>query len=577
MVSNGYFLPDAWTTEFEARQIPGCQHPYEEFVGEIEISPNDQNQYRLLRLSNNMVVVCVQDTDTKQASASVIVNIGASSDPPEILGLAHFLEHMLLKGSKKYPEENDYKKYVYGNAGSCNASTYPYCTKYFFTVDNSALEGGLDRLSRFFIDPLMDPDCVDRELKAVESEFRSKLQDDGKRSFVIFKSASSQSHSFSKFSTGNNQTLRESTLSRGLDIRQEMLDFYKRFYSADLMKLIIVGNHSLDQMTEWAVSMFSDVQSKGDTNIIEPSHPFGREQLGKALCYEPVGEKNSISLAFALPETKQFYKVNPYRYVSSLLSRADKGSLLSYLQKQGLATSVSAYVYDWSYDRFNVFKVFVSATPSGIKRRNEVVQAVFAYIKMLTATGPQQQYYNEIKVISDSNYRVFKKRKASDMRAFIENGIHNSYIRPGHIVYKGSPLGDFDPRLIAQLLEQLTPTNYLLVVQSKHHEDVECDKREKFYDIKYNISGLPVGMTSEMDIPDSLVDNFYMPSPNSYLPENLDVEKPKDPSQVIVADEPTLLTKTDLMEVWFKRDDRFFVPQGSIKLSFDMPEIINSP
>ncbi|KAJ2858287.1 metalloprotease [Coemansia erecta] len=523
-----------------------------------------------------MIVVCVQDTDAKQASAVVTVNIGSASDPPELLGLAHFLEHMLLRGSKKYPEENGYKKFVYGNAGSCNAMTYPFSTNYFFSLDNSALEGGLDRLSRFFIDPLMDPDCIDRELNAIESEFRSKLQDDGRRAFVILKSAADQSHSFSKFGTGNNQTLRESAKDLGLNLRGEMLRFYKQFYSADLMKLVIVGNHSLDQMTEWAVSMFSDVESKGNTKIVETSHPFSNQQLGKVLCYEPVGETNSISLVFALPEIKPFYKSNPYQYVSSLLSRADKGSLLSYLQKHELATSVCASIYDWSYDGFNVFRISVSATPVGIKQRDHVVQAVFAYIKMLCITGPQQQYYNEIKVISESNYRVFKKKKANDWRSFIGNGIHNDYIQPRHIIYKGFPLGDFEPDLIAQLLQYLTPTNYLLVVQSKEYKGVDCDKKERFYGIKYSIGDMPIGMTGEIDIADSLIANFHMPVANDYLPENLHVDKPEDVSQIIVAEEPTLLVMTDLMEVWFKRDDQFFVPQGSIRLCFNIPEVIDS-
>jgi len=34
------------------------------------------------------------------------------SDPPEIQGLAHFLEHMIFMGSKKYPEENEYDSYI---------------------------------------------------------------------------------------------------------------------------------------------------------------------------------------------------------------------------------------------------------------------------------------------------------------------------------------------------------------------------------------------------------------------------------------------------------------------------------
>ena len=48
----------------------------------------------------------VSDNQTKQAGASIRVNIGYLSEPEYINGLAHFLEHMLFLGSEKYPQEN---------------------------------------------------------------------------------------------------------------------------------------------------------------------------------------------------------------------------------------------------------------------------------------------------------------------------------------------------------------------------------------------------------------------------------------------------------------------------------------
>ena len=40
------------------------------------------------------------------------VKVGSYSDPPELPGLAHFTEYMLFYGSEKYPEEDDYMKFV---------------------------------------------------------------------------------------------------------------------------------------------------------------------------------------------------------------------------------------------------------------------------------------------------------------------------------------------------------------------------------------------------------------------------------------------------------------------------------
>jgi len=66
-------------------------------------------------------------------------------DPREIPGLAHFLEHMLFLGTEKYPEENEYHKFLAENGGSSNAYTGRDHTCYYFESAPKALEPALDR------------------------------------------------------------------------------------------------------------------------------------------------------------------------------------------------------------------------------------------------------------------------------------------------------------------------------------------------------------------------------------------------------------------------------------------------
>lgn len=48
----------------------------------------------------------------RMAAAALCVNIGSFSDPPDLPGLAHFLEHMVFMGSKKYPIENAFDEFL---------------------------------------------------------------------------------------------------------------------------------------------------------------------------------------------------------------------------------------------------------------------------------------------------------------------------------------------------------------------------------------------------------------------------------------------------------------------------------
>ena len=50
----------------------------------------------------------ISDPEAKKSSAALSVAVGAFQDPPEVQGIAHYLEHMLFMGTKKYPDENDY-------------------------------------------------------------------------------------------------------------------------------------------------------------------------------------------------------------------------------------------------------------------------------------------------------------------------------------------------------------------------------------------------------------------------------------------------------------------------------------
>lgn len=67
------------------------------------------------------------------------------SDPKNVKGLAHFCEHMLFLGTEKYPNENDYNKFLSEHGGSSNAATYPDHTIYYFDVVPEHLSNALDR------------------------------------------------------------------------------------------------------------------------------------------------------------------------------------------------------------------------------------------------------------------------------------------------------------------------------------------------------------------------------------------------------------------------------------------------
>ncbi|MGB1091058.1 MAG: insulinase family protein, partial [Oceanobacter sp.] len=139
-------------------------------------SPSDDYSYRYTELENGLKVLLVSTPDTDKAAAAVSVNVGSGDNPQHRPGLAHFLEHMLFLGTDAYPEPGEYQAYISRHGGRNNAFTAYRQTTYYFSIDNDAYEGALDRFAPFFISPRFDSAYVEREKNAVNAEYLAKIK-----------------------------------------------------------------------------------------------------------------------------------------------------------------------------------------------------------------------------------------------------------------------------------------------------------------------------------------------------------------------------------------------------------------
>ncbi|KAK0367415.1 peptidase M16 inactive domain-containing protein, partial [Colletotrichum limetticola] len=163
-------------------------------------------------------------------------------------GMAHAVEHLLSKGNKKFPAENGFFEYLGVNNGYSNAHTMPTSTKYVFQVaakpknneepsstNPSPLKEALHRFAENFISPLFSKDTIDRELQAVHSEHQKNTQLDSWRLEQVEKSLSNHKHPYHRFATGNLDVLQTQPEAKGIDIRDRLVAFWKRHYSANVM------------------------------------------------------------------------------------------------------------------------------------------------------------------------------------------------------------------------------------------------------------------------------------------------------------------------------------------------------
>ena len=92
--------------------------------------------------------------------------------------MAHFMEHMIFMGSKKYKNVDAYSQHMASHGGYCNAYTEFEITNYQFQVQYSALEKALDMAANNFTAPLLTMESMVGEMKMINSEFKLIKPDD---------------------------------------------------------------------------------------------------------------------------------------------------------------------------------------------------------------------------------------------------------------------------------------------------------------------------------------------------------------------------------------------------------------
>ncbi|KAI8375164.1 Metalloenzyme, LuxS/M16 peptidase-like protein [Blakeslea trispora] len=536
------------------------------YTGLLEKAASDDREYRLIRLTNQLQVLLIQDLQTDRASASLDVHVGSHSNPKHLQGLAHFCEHLLFLGTKKYPKENDYNSYLSEHSGDANAYTSSENTNYFFEVGHQWLEGALDRFSRFFIDPLFSERCTDREIRAVDSEYKKDLQSDCWRINQVQKTLSNPDHPWHMLEIGNLETLMDTPKKLGLDTRQELLKFHDTYYSANIMKLVVIGRESLDQLTEWIVDKFSPIVNK---NIPLPSYsglPLTENELQKQIFIKPVKKTRTLDITFPFPDQTPYYECQPAHYISHLIGHEGPGSILSFLKKKNWATYLSSGI-NCSGNGYAMMNVTIELTEQGLANYENVVAAVFEYIELMKESGVKKWIFDEIKSLADIHFRFSEKMPPSEYTSFLSQQMQNN-LPPQYVISGSSLLRKYDPVLIEDHIALLRPDNFRLTLVSQDlPEGIECTKTEKWYSTEYDVMPISEELLARLN---SISKNneFVLPEVNEFIPSELNVNRTTvDVKQT----QPELIQHTAKGKIWYKMDDTFWVPKTNIWITFQNP------
>lgn len=426
------------------------------------------------------------------------------------------------------------------------------------------------------MEPLFLESTLDRELQAVDSENKKNLQSDLWRLMQLNKSLSNPAHPYHHFSTGNLQTLKEDPQKRGLEIRSEFIQFYEKHYSANRTKLVVLGRESLDTLEGWVGELFSNVENKDlPQNRWDDVQPFSEDDMCTQVFARPVMESRSMDMYFPFLDEQELYDAKPSRYISHLIGHEGPGSVLSYLKAKGWTNGLSAGAMPICPGSA-FFTISVRLTPEGLKQYKEVAKVIFEYIAMIKQREPEQWIFDEMKNLSEVDFRFMQKIPASRFTSNLSSVMQKPLKREWLI--SGGLLRRFDPALIKKALSYLRADNFRLIVVSQDFPG-GWDEKEKWYGTEYKVEKIPQDFLSGLEkalqsTDDTRISDIHIPHRNEFVPTRLTVEKKEveEPTKT-----PKLIRHDERVRLWYKKDDRFWVPKGTIHVTLRNPLVWATP
>jgi predicted Zn-dependent peptidase len=317
-------------------------------------------------LANGLRLVTERMPHVRSVSVGVWLRRGSRHEPISHAGIAHFVEHMLFKGTTSRTAE-DIAQQVDSIGGQLDAFTSKEYAGYYIKVLDEHLARALNLLADLVTRPTFDPDELEREKKVVLEEI--KMVEDTPDDLVheLFAERFWSGHPLGRPILGTPESVAR------LD-RPTLLTYFREAYAASNFVVVAVGNLDHDRLRELVERHFAHVPLEGaPISQHPPSVSHGVEIRSKVL------EQSHVCLGtLGLPQ------VHPDRYAGFVLNTVLGGSMSSRLfqnvrEKRGLAYAVFSGMS--SYQDTGALSIYAGCANDAVA---ELIEVVVAEVKRLT-------------------------------------------------------------------------------------------------------------------------------------------------------------------------------------------------
>jgi len=211
-------------------------------------------------LKNGLKVIVCEKPGNDFVETEVWYRTGSKDEQPGIRGMAHMFEHMMFRGTKKYPADAVFEN-VKAVGGECNAYTTFDRTVYHEYVPVSALEKMIDIESDRMANLVVTQEILNTEREVVGQELRNGLSNwYQKMSSDRYPLLYPKGHPYEVDVIGNLDEITKFT-------SEQCMQFYDNYYSPNNAFLVIVGNVKHDDVFKLAEKYYGPITKQLEIKV----------------------------------------------------------------------------------------------------------------------------------------------------------------------------------------------------------------------------------------------------------------------------------------------------------------------
>lgn len=330
-------------------------------------------------LENGLQVVIVPNHSAPVATMIVYYKVGAMDEPPGKSGLAHYLEHLMFKGTKNLAP-GEYSAIVASNGGRDNAFTSQDYTGYVASFASDRLDLMLGLEAERMTGLRLTAEEIEPERRVVLEERLSRVENN----------PSAQLNEQAAAALYANHPYRIPIIGWAHEIkaltRQDILDFYRTWYAPNNAIVVISGDVTAAGVRPLVEKHFAKIPARelpARPEWHEPPRSAERiVTLEHPRVQQPAWSRRFLAPSYIHGETRHVYALE---VLNEILGGGTSGRLYrSLVVEQGVATSAGAW-YNSDSRGPTVFGFYASPRPG--KTLDQTVAAVEAEIAKVLAAG----------------------------------------------------------------------------------------------------------------------------------------------------------------------------------------------